>query len=447
MSAGRDDLAPAADVDVDVGRARAEAVLLDNAGPLGLLAARRAYQQVWARDAMVSGFGLLLSGAPGCAELHDRSLATLGRHQSRLGKIPHNVGFPGVRDPALVEEGGALAPDGDGSRPVTDTAHAGCIDSNLWYVLGHYARFAAGADAAPVREAWASLGAAHRWLEYQDSNECGLLEAHEASDWADLFANRYNSLVANALWYAANRAMGHMARALGHAGEADGFAARAADVRFKLNTLLWVGPEHRRDLEWVAAHRAEWLYPIRLTDVLLQDRPYYLPYMGFRDFGDRFDTLGNLLAVLFGVADAAQTRRILDFVRGAGLDRPWPVRVVYPTIHPGDRDWREYYRVRNLNLPDQYHNGGAWPFIGGFYVAALVKAGRLAEAADALARLAAMNHRSRGDAPWEFNEWFHGASGEPMGFALQSWSAAMYVYAHECVRRGACPFFDDGAGW
>jgi hypothetical protein len=219
-------------------------------------------------------------------------------------------------------------------------------------------------------------------------------------------------------------------------------------VRRKINTLLWVGPEVPRDHAWIAAHRAEWAYPLHRIDAELVARPYYLPYVAFRDFADRFDTFGNLLAILFGIADPAQADRIFDFIRATGLAEPWPIRVVYPTVQPGDKDWREYYRVRNLNQPEQYHNGGAWPFIGGFYVAALVRAGRRAEAGAALERLAEMNRQSRdGGGEWEFNEWFHGRSGRPMGFPLQSWSAAMYVYADECVRRGAVPFFGAEEGW
>ncbi|HUS63985.1 MAG TPA: glycoside hydrolase 100 family protein [Kofleriaceae bacterium] len=427
---------------VDLARERAEAVLAGNGGPVGILAARRSYQQVWARDSMVCGLGLMVARDGALRELHGRSLATLAQHQSPRGKIPHNVGFAGVPDPALVAEGGAL-PGAPGAA-VVDTAHAGCIDSNLWFILGHHARLAATGDAAAVAAAWDALRRAYTWLEYQDSNECGLLEAHEAKDWADLFANRYNTLFANALWYAAHRAMARLARAAGRADEAAACTAAAGDVRFKLNQLLWVGPEVPRDHAWIAAHRAEWSYPTRRIDAELQDRPYYLPYVGFREYGDRFDTFGNLLAVLFGVADARQTARIFDFIRGAGIAKPWPIRVVYPVVHPGDRDWREYYRVRNLNLPHQYHNGGAWPFIGGFYVAALVKARRLGEAAVMLERLAQMNRRGKDSADaWEFNEWFHGESARPMGFPLQSWSAAMFVYAHECVARGACPFFEE----
>ncbi len=104
------------------------------------------------------------------------------------------------------------------------------------------------------------------------------------------------------------------------------------------------------------------------------------------------------------------------------------MRALDQPVRPGDADWRDYLLLRDLNKPDQYHNGGIWPFIGGFYVAALVAAGRHAEAAAQLARLAALN-REGIRAPWEFTEWAHGRSGRPMGFAHQSWSAAMYIYA------------------
>ena len=181
---------------------------------------------------------------------------------------------------------------------------------------------------------------------------------------------------------------------------------------------------------------------------MLQQRPYFLPYMVFRDFGVRLDSLGNLLAILFGVADDAQADRIFDYITAAGVDQPWPVRANWPVIRPGERDWRDYYLLRNLNQPDQYHNGGCWPYLGGFYVAALVKAGRLARAEQVLARLAEMNAQSRsGDAAWEFNEWLHGVSGRPMGFAGQSWSAAMFVWAHESVHIGRCPVFNHDNGW
>jgi hypothetical protein len=171
-----------------------------------------------------------------------------------------------------------------------------------------------------------------------------------------------------------------------------------------------------------------------------------LPYVAFRDYADRLDTLGNLLAILFGVADAAKATRILDYIAACGLDQPHPLRALYPVINPGERDWREYYRVRNLNLPHHYHNGGAWPFIGGFYVAALVHAGRHTEAQRQLERLTEMVRRGR-SGEWGFNEWFHGLSGEPMGYDGQSWSAALYLYARDAVESGEVGVFAAAGGW
>jgi glycogen debranching enzyme len=86
-----------------------------------------------------------------------------------------------------------------------------------------------------------------------------------------------------------------------------------------------------------------------------------------------------------------------------------------------------------LNQPGHYHNGGVWPFIGGFYVAALVRCGKFAEAEDALRRLSLLNRAG------EFNEWHHGDTAEPMGVRDQAWSSGMFIYAHHCVNLRQTP--------
>ena len=429
---------------IEAGRVRAEQILIANTNDLGIVGSSSAYQQVWARDSMIAGLGLWLCQRPEAHASHRRSLATLGSFQSELGKIPHNVGFPNVADPALVALGGQLQAADSHHQAVADTAHAGAVDSNLWYIIGHYYEYIRGRDADLLRAAWPGLEKALLWLRYQDSNECGLLEVHEAMDWADLFSNRYNVLFDNVLYFAVWKAMGQMADALQMPSSS--YFDTAADVRHKINTLLWVGPQAPVNWDWVQRERQEWLYPLKRVETELVVRPYYLPYMAFRDYADRFDTLGNLLAILFGVADQQQANLILDYIHGCGLNQPYPVQAVYPVIQRSDKDWRDYFLVRNLNQPHHYHNGGAWPFIGGFYVAALVQAGRLGEAAIQLDKLTEMNHRSI-SSEWGFNEWFHGTSGQPMGFAEQSWSAAMYLYAADAVARERVSVFNANFGW
>lgn len=44
---------------------------------------------------------------------------------------------------------------------------------------------------------------------------------------------------------------------------------------------------------------------------------------------------------------------------------------------------------------------------------------------------------------WEFNEWCHGRTRRPMGYAHQAWSAGMYVFAYHCVQQGEAPLLTE----
>ncbi len=67
------------------------------------------------------------------------------------------------------------------------------------------------------------------------------------------------------------------------------------------------------------------------------------------------------------------------------------------------------------------------------------------EARCQLEKLAEVN-RLGVDEEWEFNEWCHGRTGQPMGYPHQAWSAGMYVFAYHCVSEGRVPILLSG-GW
>ena len=95
------------------------------------------------------------------------------------------------------------------------------------------------------------------------------------------------------------------------------------------------------------------------------------------------------------------------------------------------------------NLAWQYHNGGVWPMIGGFWVAALAGNGRRRRAAQNLAALA----RANALGGWRFSEWLHGRSLAPRGMPGQSWNAAAFLIALHALqsrglRHGAVPGAD-----
>jgi hypothetical protein len=369
--------------------------------------------------------GAAASGDPDLLAAGRASLETMSAYQSRRGLIQLNV------NPAT----GYIS-----------TENAGAVDGNLWYILGHYLHFKLTGDAAFLQRHWPNIDKALIWLEYQDMNECGLLEIPEAGDWIDLLAVRYNVLYDNVLYYATALAHEELVKQLApgtayHQPEID-----AAGIHQRINLLLWI------DRCWVAEHFAEHLdklKAIRLEWFMLyhnigtiSSRPFYLPWVAFREYGDWCDSLGNLLAILTGLADGHRTEHILRYMHQVGMACPYPTKAIHPPIYPSQSDWREYYRSRNLNLPHQYHNGGIWPMIGGFHVAALVRHRWQAEAERLLLRLAEANRQAI-DSSGGFNEWLHGQTGNPMGFCRQAWSAAMYLYADQALTTGRLPLFDD----
>jgi hypothetical protein len=412
---------------LDEARSRATDILARAVTPHGYRASALSagYPQIWARDSVITYLGAIASEVPEIIAAGRAALETMSKHQSPLGLIQLNVN-----------------PD----TGYVSTENAGALDGNLWYIIGHYLHFRQSGDREFLNRHWPCIDKALLWLDYQDMNECGLLEIPEAGNWMDLMAVRYNVLYDNVLYYAAKLAHAELAQAMPagtpvYRGQVD-----AAGVHERLNLLMWI------DRCWVANHFADHLdrlKSIRLEWFMLyhnmgtvSSRPFYFPWVAFREYGDWCDSLGNLLAILTGVADGHRTEHILRYMRQVGMAEPYPTKAIYPPIYPGEPDWRDYYRSRNLNLPHQYHNGGIWPMIGGFHVAALVRHGWQAEAEKQLIRLAEGNRQGiSGD--WEFNEWLHGESGHAMGFAQQAWSASAFLYADYTVRHGRLPLFDD----
>ena len=357
---------------------RAKDVLDKCSTPNGLFASPVFYNAIYARDALITSLGGLVSGEERFIRQWLKTMYTLMDRQSPSGQIPNCVDTFDPSRNRLIAFGAA--------------------DASLWFVvtlgyaeelIGPHPEFHEAADKALV------------WLKYQDAHEEGLIEQQEATDWMDIICCRGHVLYTNVLYFAALEMRQKI--------------KRAHLVREAINGFLWRNGA----------------------------TGFFLPWSWKQEHGEWFDTPANCLAIAFGLADKEQTESILNYIDRNRLDEPYPVRVLHPPIQPGTRDWRDYYSTEHdLNLPDQYHNGGIWPWVGGLYIAALVRAGRLEQAKRALHKLALANRLGR-RREWEFNEWLHGISGEPRGSDDQAWSAGMYMYAYTCVKEGREPVFDE----
>lgn len=384
--------------------ARSVELLRRNLSAGGILAAspgkradKRGYTAIFGRDAAVCALGMALSGDKLLEDEAATGLHTLAEHQALNGQIPKFV---------------------DLHKQEADFWYLGCIDSTLWWLIALAfldSRATTRARPGGLRRQHAKrIGLAVQWLLAQEHQRFFLLQQNEASDWADIMPRSGYVLYSNALWYDVKRRY-----ALDH----------AEATRHHFNHLF---NPFQRDLP--EYHRARLLQHYARRG--RRDPGLYLSFVNLAVVGDEGDVFGNVLAIQGGLADPAMAHRIVDTIAQAHAGEPYPVRVV---LHPLTRQhalWRAYMGRHRQNLVHQYHNGGIWPFVGGFWVMALARLGAHQLAWSELVRLAQVNALD----DWRFTEWFHGRTLAPMGMAGQSWNAATFLLARRALSSGEAAY-------
>lgn len=388
---------------VEEGKTKAIEALEHCAKPTGFYASGLpgGYEATWARDSMITSLGASLLEKKFQVPFR-KSIELLSQSQSALGQIPNAVGSYNT----------------DRRSDVTFNS----IDSSLWYLIGHQVYAKAYNDLSLLKKYKMNISKAFLWLRYQDPNEDKLLAQQPTMDWQDAFPHKYGHVLnTQALYYGVlkmygkEKEAGHLKKVVN--GEIEKYLA---------------------------------MYDPKLG--------YYVPWNWKNHDGDReqeqwFDTLGNLLAIVTGLAAPNIAESILRYIEKNNVAKPFPCRAMNPPLKKGDKEWHSYFEKSDAKTPYEYSNAGIWPFIGGFYVAALVKMKKLAQAQELLELLAKANQKVNAEkAPtsprlrpgeWGFQEWLHGQTGEAIGNSepYQAWSAGMYLFAAECISQKKVPYF------
>jgi hypothetical protein len=362
----------------------------------GVLAARRSdradarsYTKIFGRDAAICSLAMAGSGVPSLERGAIAGLDALAAAQAPNGQIPKFV---------------------DAEGDVADFWYVGCIDATLWWLIAvdHVRR--SGVDAGVASRWQPNVERALQWLLAQEHQLFRLLQQNEASDWADIMPRSGFVLYTNALWY--------RVKCLFDLPQRD-------ETREHFNSLFHpfggVPPEYRRAR--LLRH-----YVARSQ----RNRGLYLSFVNLSFAGDEGDVFGNLLAIIFGLAGDTRANEIVSTLQSSRVAEPFPIRVVTRPIGRQHELWRKYMGRHRQNHPHQYHNGGIWPFVGGFWVLALMNLGKTELARTELQKLADANR----DGDWRFTEWFHGETLQPLGMEGQSWNAATFLLARQAVERG-----------
>ena len=377
---------------IDQAKEAALRVLLHNArGPFKGLprTAGWGYPEPYTRDLMISALGSLATGNEELADALRRTLVALATNQTPRGHIPslaHNSIARGASD----------------TTPL------------FLFGLALYRRSANQPEF--LNEAAQN---ALKWMHYQSPGDTVMVSQLPTSDWRDEQWVMGYGLYVNALVHADLMLYGEY--------------ESACQLRKLMNNSAVRGEESNQEHEGLR----------------VPSKPYYALYSYKLLSSDRFDLLGNSLAILTGITTPNQARDLVAWVeteceamrehRDLVVDLP---PCLFPYILPHHTDWQPRYE--RFNQPGEYHNGGVWPFVCGFYVAACVAAGRMELATRnllALTELVKPWHENK--AEWGFNEWIKAQTGQPSGRDWQTWSAALYLYAAGCVQQQCTPFFDE----
>jgi hypothetical protein len=348
------------------------------------------YPEPYTRDLMISILGIAVSGNRALMESMQKVLETLAGNQTEHGHIP-----------SLVH----------------DQDDRGSSDTTPLFLLGVGIFRKVTGNPEFLQDA---VNKALTWMEYQSPSDRCLVAQQPTSDWRDEQWVTGYGLYVNTLVYSYLRLLG--------------CHERADRIRHEMSRFTITGGTMHHHVH---------------EGLVVKYKPYFAFWSYKIHSSERFDLLGNSLAILSGLASTSRALEMISWIeeecahmRNRGelaIDLP---PNFFPYIKPEDPDWHKRYEI--FNNPGEYHNGGIWPFICGFYVAALVAAKKYTLAREKLIALTRIVKISRTGIPgFGFNEWIKAQNGKPMGQDWQTWSAALFLYAAKCVEENETPFFNE----
>ncbi|NWJ49982.1 MAG: amylo-alpha-1,6-glucosidase [Bacteroidetes bacterium] len=368
-------------------------VLLHNAhGPFQGLprTAGWGYPEPYTRDLMFSIFGIAVSDNPKLLKSIRKVLETLAKNQTERGHIP-----------SLVH----------------DKEDRGSSDTTPLFLLGVGVFRKVTGEHDFLENA---INKALKWMEYQSPSDRHLVAQQPTSDWRDEQWVTGYGLFVNTIVYSYLRLLD--------------LNEKADKMRQDMGRFTITGGNQHRHVH---------------EGLVVKHKPYYAFWSYKIHSSERFDLLGNSLAILSGLASPTRAEEMISWIEEECSDMRKKGELAidlppnfFPYIKPEDPDWLPRYEI--YNKPGEYHNGGIWPFICGLYVAALVAAEKYTLAKEkllALTRCVKMSTNTSLD--FGFNEWIKAQDGLPMGQDWQTWSAALYLYAVKCVEGKSTPFFDE----
>ena len=381
----------------NIGYHKAIDLLHEVASPNGFLASAENttnYKRVWARDGVICGLAALASGDERLINAFKNTLDTLAKFQHPIGTIPSNV---------LVTEG---------KSDVSYGGLAGRVDAVTWFIIGvcQYAYYKN--DVSFISKHNSEIEKCFGLLEAWEFNNKHLLYVPLSGNWADEYITDGYVLYDQLLRIWALKSYNHFVNS-----EAITEKIEAITTQIEIN--------------FMPNNQGEKYHPRAHAEVNFQDfMPCSFSPSGYKT---QFDAFASSLVLLLNIGSAESQRKLLNYTETLASETHLGLLPAFwPPVFENDEHWnllKNNCKYEFRNYPYEFHNGGSWPMVNGFYGVALVSKGEKKKATTILEKI----NKANGKQDFSFFENFNTQTAEPNGVSLCAWSAAAAILLHQSL--------------
>ena len=367
------------------------------ASPNGFLASAvntTNYKRVWARDGIICGLAALASGDKKLIVAFKKTLETLAEHQHSTGTIPSNVMISKYN--TEVSYGGL----------------AGRVDAVTWFVIGVCQYAFCKDDRSFVSQHNSVIEKCLDLLDSWEFNNKHLLYVPLSGNWADEYITDGYILYDQLLRIWALKSYNHFVRS-----EAISDKIQYITQQIEINFF----PDSEGEKYHERAYKE-----LTFNDYM----PCSFSPSGYKN---KFDAFANSLAVLLNIGTVTFQKNILKYSKNLASDTDLGLLPAFwSPIFDTDEDWnllKKNYKYDFRNYPYEFHNGGSWPMVNGFFGLALLAKSEEKESEAILEKI----NQANAVASFSFYENFNTKTTQPNGVPYCAWSAAATILLHQSL--------------
>ncbi|EDP98025.1 hypothetical protein KAOT1_12447 [Kordia algicida OT-1] len=368
---------------------QAKKLLLKASSEKGFLASAENitnYQRVWARDGVICGLSALLDGDETLVRTFKNTLETLANYQHELGQIPSNVYFKSTNEVALSFGG-----------------LAGRVDTISWFIIGVCNYCWMMKDDDFLEKLLPNIKKGFKLLEAWEFNTNDLLYVPRSGNWADEYITEGHTFYDQVLRLWALRCVQKLK-------PSEEFETKIDRITEKLNG------NYRKTNYQTPFHPKAYNR--------LDDTSYWMASVNPSGYQTMFDAFGNSIAQLLQLGDSSFQKRLINYSEKLRENLPLNLLPAFwEPILENDDNWKllvNNCKYEFRNFPYEFHNGGTWQMVNGFYGMSLVSQNYLENSKNVLKAIQELNAKEN----YGFYENFNTKTQKAIGVPQCTWSAA-----------------------